>query len=50
MAGSAEWITVHKRLIFQSVSKNISPQLEKELKRKVWESLDADGEALLKSK
>ena len=35
----------HERLIFQSVSKNISLQLEEEPKRKVWSSLLADGGA-----
>ena len=46
----AEWFSLHERLIFQCVSKNISPQLKEELKRKVWESLEADGEALLNRK
>ena len=46
----AEWFSMHERLIiFQSVSKNMSLRLEEELKRKVWESLAADGEALLNS-
>ena len=35
----AEWFSLHERLIFQSVSKNISPQLNKERKRKVWSRL-----------
>ena len=44
----AEWFSMHERLIiFQSVSKNIALQLQEELKRKMWESLGADGEALL---
>ena len=44
------WFSVHERLIiYQSVSKNISLQLEEELKRTVWESLGANGEALLNS-
>ena len=37
---------MHERLIFQSVSKNISLQLKEELKRKVWESLETDGDTL----
>ena len=46
----AEGFSMHERLIiFQSVSKNISLQLEEELKRKVWESFGADGETLLNS-
>ena len=44
----AEWSSMHERLIiFQSVSKNIALQLKEELKRKMWGSLGADGEALL---
>ena len=45
----AEWFSMHERLIFQSVSKNISLQLEEEFKREVWKSLEADGGALLNS-
>ena len=43
----AEWFSLHERLIFQSVSKNISLQLEEELEREVWHSLEADSWALL---
>ena len=45
----AEWFSLHERLIFQSASKNISLELKEELKCEVWDSLEADGEALLKS-
>ena len=38
------------RLIFQSVSKSISLQLEEEFEREVWDSLKADSWALLGSK
>ena len=41
----AEWFSLDERLIFQSVSKNISLQLNEE--RKVWDSLETDGGALL---
>ena len=37
----AEWFSLHERRIFQSVSKNTSRQLEEELEREVWDSLEA---------
>ena len=37
----AGWCSLHERLIFQTVSKNISPQLEEELEHEVWDSLDS---------
>ena len=45
----AEWFSLHERLIFQSVSKNISLQLEEELEGEVWDSFKADSWALLSS-
>ena len=42
----AEWFSLHEWLIFQSVSMNISLQLEEELKREVCYSLEADGGTL----
>ena len=43
----AGWFSLHERLIFQSVSKNVSFQLEEELE--VWDSVEADSWALLRS-
>ena len=37
-----EWLSLSEWLLFQSVSKNISFQLEEELERKVWGSIKAD--------
>ena len=45
----AEWFSLHERLISQSVSKNISLQLEEELQCEVWDSLEAERGALLSS-
>ena len=47
VAGMAEWFSLRERFIFQSVSKNISLQLEGRLEREVWDSLEADSWALL---
>ena len=46
----AEWFSLHERLISQSVSKNISLQLEEELQCEVWDSLEAERWALLSSR
>ena len=35
------WFSLHERLIFQSVSKNTSLQLEEELEHEVWDSLES---------
>ena len=43
------WFSLHERLIFQPVSKNISLQLEEELEGEVWDSFKADNWALLSS-
>ena len=46
----ADWFSLHEQLIFHSVSKNISLQLEKRLEREVWNSIAADSWALLSNK
>ena len=43
----ADWFSLHERLIFQSVSKKISLQLEEKLERDAWNSLEADSWSLL---
>ena len=43
----AGWLSLHERLTFRSVSRNISLQLEEELKREVWDPIEADGGPLL---
>ena len=45
----ADWFSLRERLIFQSVSKNISLQLEGKLEREVWNSLEADSYVSLSS-
>ena len=45
----AEWFSMYKRLIFRSVSNNVSLQLEEEVEREVWDSLEADSWAVLRS-
>ena len=43
----AEWLSLGKRLILQSVSKNMSLQLEAELGGKMWLSLEDYSSTLL---
>ena len=43
----AEWLSLGERLTLQSVSKDISCQLEHELERGVWDSLKNDSWAFL---
>ena len=43
----ADGFSLLERLIFQSVSKNISLQLEREVGREVWNSVEADSWAVL---
>ena len=45
----AECFSLHERLVFQCVSKNISLQLEEVLEREVRDSLEADSWVLLSS-
>ena len=45
----AAWFSMHERLICQSVSKNTSLQLEEKLEHEGWDSLEADGWAVLGS-
>ena len=43
----AEWLSLGERVIFQSVSQIISFQIELELGREVWDSLEDDSWTLL---
>ena len=43
----AEWLFLGRRLILQAVSQNISFQVEDELERKMWDSLEDDNLTLL---
>ena len=45
----AAWFSMHERLICQPVSKNTSLQLEEKLEHEGWDSLEADGWAVLGS-